>query len=98
MNMDEPSFGELKVIEIIEALHFFRHILHNHYTLQYNLTCDQCVFSTTTTPNLETHLMRHYKWPFKCSICSKEGKRRLEILRNTRLQSSVVKNPPRRLP
>jgi hypothetical protein len=34
----------------------------------------------------------------KRGVSTKEGKRRLEILRNTRLQSSVVKNPPRRLP
>ena len=93
MNLDEPSFGELKVIEIIEALHFFCHILHNHYNLQYNLTCDQCVFSTTTTPHLETHLMRHLdKRPFKCSICSQAIRSQPQALEHKATDHSEVES------
>tara|TARA_B110000908_G_C10105215_1_gene380482 strand:+ start:281 stop:553 length:273 start_codon:yes stop_codon:yes gene_type:complete len=53
---EEVSFGDLEVIETIDPLQLYRHILPNHYTLQCNLKCDQCDFSTTTTTHLKSHL------------------------------------------
>jgi len=48
---DEVSFGDLEVIETIDPLQLYRHILLNHY-----LKCDQCDFSTTTSTHLKSHL------------------------------------------
>ena len=52
----EVSFGDLEVIETINPLQLNRYILPNHVTLQCNLKCDQCDFSTTTTTHLKSHL------------------------------------------
>ena len=48
---DEVSFGDLEIIETIDPLQLYRHILLNHY-----LKCDQCDLSTTTTTHLKSHL------------------------------------------
>ena len=50
----------------------YRHVLHNHYALQYIFKCDQCDFSTTTTIHLNTHLMQHLdKKPYSAACVAK---------------------------
>ena len=77
----------------IDPAQFYRHILHNHYASQYNLKCDQCDFSTTTTTHLKTHLMQHLdERPYTCSICGQAFRSRPQALEHEAAAHSEVES------